>query len=243
MLTIHNTKTLKSASYGYLTGVLHLAPYVSSGFQVCPMAEVAGCWKGCLNTAGRGGMSKGNAEYLPLGGSIPLPDNAAQRARVRKTRLFATDRGFFLEELAASIKRLCRRAEKLGLKPAVRLNGTSDIIWEKEGSPTLLERFPDVQFYDYTKILGRKSLPNYHLTYSYSQASLGYARAAFVAAKKTGGNLAVVFRGKLPETFLGRRVIDGDVHDLRFLDPAGVVVGLKAKGRAKNDQSGFVIDV
>jgi len=108
-----------------------------------------------------------------------------------------------------------------------------------------MEQFPEIQFYDYTKIVKRAyaKLPdNYHLTLSYSEADMEYADSVYQAVLDTGINMAVVFRDKLPKTFRGLRVIDGDKDDLRFLDPKGVVVGLKAKGAAKRDKSGFVID-
>jgi hypothetical protein len=105
--------------------------------------------------------------------------------------------------------------------------------------------FPLSQFYDYTKVIKRayQDLPdNYHITLSYSEADMKYADEVVMAVVNTGVNMAVVFRDKLPDTFRGLRVIDGDKDDLRFLDPKGVVVGLLAKGRAKKDTSGFVID-
>tara|TARA_R100000734_G_C3294869_1_gene86167 strand:+ start:131 stop:463 length:333 start_codon:yes stop_codon:yes gene_type:complete len=108
----------------------------------------------------------------------------------------------------------------------------------------IFEIFPNVQFYDYTKIYKRdvSNIPNYHLTWSYSQANKDYAKE-YKTALNNGMNIAVVFRDKLPAAFLGLPVIDGDKDDLRFLDSKGVVVGLKAKGDAKKDTSGFVIDV
>jgi hypothetical protein len=134
--------------------------------------------------------------------------------------------------------------ERKGKKPAVRLNGTSDIQWEKitvECGQNIFEMFPQVQFYDYTKIPTRNIsyIFNYHLTWSYSEASEKYAKLF----DSVPYNKAVVFRNKeLPSTFKGVKVIDGDKHDMRFLDEPNVVVGLKAKGKAKSDDSGFVID-
>jgi hypothetical protein len=135
-----------------------------------------------------------------------------------------------------------RRQQKKGIKPCVRLNGTSDIQFEKTG---IMEQFPEIQFYDYTKIVKRAyaKLPdNYHLTLSYSEADPEYAEQVLTAVRETGINAAVVFRGKLPKTFMGLPVVDGDKDDLRFLDPKGVIVGLKAKGSARQDKTGFVID-
>jgi hypothetical protein len=126
--------------------------------------------------------------------------------------------------------------------PMVRLNGTSDIRWERE-APEVFAEFPSVQFYDYTKIPTRRDLPaNYHLTFSYSGANERY-REFWRAAVDAGLNVAVVFRKDLPDTFLGLPVVNGDESDIRPYDPTGVIVGLKAKGKAKRDVSGFVVDL
>jgi hypothetical protein len=153
-----------------------------------------------------------------------------------------------MAQLVRDIERHVRRAERHGLKPAVRLNGTSDLPWERircGEHANVFERFPDVEFYDYTKVpvgIRRRALdiPNYHLTFSLAESNDDNARDAMAA----GLNVAAVFavkRGQpLPETYWRRPVIDGDVSDLRFTDPAGCIVGLRAKGRAIKDRSGFV---
>jgi hypothetical protein len=165
-----------------------------------------------------------------------------QAARIRKTEAFRDNRAGFVDQLAADIADGVRKASKLGKQLAVRLNGTSDIAWENQhgsGGKTLMERFPTVQFYDYTKLPGRKVPLNYHLTVSYSAANAKYADKVIASDK----NAAVVFRTPtLPATFRGRQVINGDTTDLRFLDVSGVVVGLYAKGKAKNDRTGFVVE-
>lgn len=235
LLTIGNPKTAKGEGYGYLTAVLHLAPARLSGRNVCPGAT-AGCIAGCLNTAGRGGIAKGGATVDVDG--FALPDNAIQRARIARTRFLYADRAGFVARLEREIEAHVRRAERHGLKAAVRLNGTSDLWWPAI-APGLFERFPTVRFYDYTKVTAyftRKRPANYDLTLSRGEGRDREARAALL----TGERVAVVF-DRLPETYLGARVIDGDATDLRFLDPRGVVVGLKAKGRAKRDASGFVV--
>lgn len=124
------------------------------------------------------------------------------------------------------------------MTPVFRLNGTSDIRWELHD---VIQRFPDVQFYDYTKITNRrvKDLANYHLTFSQADGN----GADVVKAIAAGMNVATVFRKVLPATHAGLPVHDGDSDDLRFLDPRGVIVGLKAKGRVKKDTSGFVVDI
>ncbi len=225
LLNVGNPKTAKGESMGYLTGILHMAPVKLSGYQVCPKAS-AGCAAACLNTAGRGRF-----------------DNI-QNARIRKTRWFFEDRAGFLEQLRKDILALIRKADREGLKPAVRLNGTSDLPWEKFID---MEDYPGVQFYDYTKIASRAvkwargDMPsNYHLTFS--KAEDNDAEVAKVI--EAGGNIAAVFNTKkkdsLPGEYRGAPVHDADKTDLRFLDPRGVA-GLRAKGDAKKDTSGFVI--
>jgi hypothetical protein len=124
--------------------------------------------------------------------------------------------------------------------PVFRLNGTSDIRWETipvGGYATIMEMFPTVQFYDYSKLPNRKNIPaNYHLTFSRSESNDTHV----VTAMENGMNVAVVF-DKMPETYAGRTVIDGTETDLRFLDGKSVIVGLEAKGQAKKDTSGFVV--
>ena len=242
LLTIGNPKTQKSLAYGYLTGVLHLAPHNTAGKTVCPNATIANCHHACLNTAGRGGIAKGSATLITSTG-VTVPDNAIQAARIRRTKLFHNDKPEFIRQLAADITKAQRLADKMGVKLAIRLNGTSDIPWET-AAPELFETFANVQFYDYTKIPQRlnKPLPvNYHLTLSYSEATDKYCNLIRHAAIEHNNPIAVVFRDELPNTFIGRIVLDGDEHDMRFLDPNTVVIGLKAKGRAKHDISGFVV--
>jgi hypothetical protein len=162
-------------------------------------------------------------------------------ARQRKTDAFLANPIAFVDQLQIDIAEHVRYCERRGKKPVVRPNGTSDVDWSRfpgSNGKTIFEAFPDVIFMDYTKMIKRKPLPNYHLTVSYSEANAKYA--SMVAASEK--NIAVVFRDRLPKEFLGRPVIDGDKHDLRFLDPSPCVVGLIAKGKAKQDRtSGFVI--
>lgn len=245
-----NAKTVKGQKRGYLTAVLYLTPSDVSGVQTCPTSEVAGCAAGCLNTAGRGGMAPNRATFTAPNGET-LPDNTVQRARLARTRLFNTDRSRFLGQLVAEINAARRKARKRRKTLAVRLNGTSDIRWENipvtvDGVdyPHIFAAFPTLQFYDYTKIPNRRvaDIPNYHLTFSYSDR-LEYAPIVVKALKHYGArvNFAAVFRGDVPRYFLGRRVINGDESDLRFLDASNVTVALTAKGRAKKDTSGFVV--
>ena len=148
-----------------------------------------------------------------------------------------------MSQLVEDINKFIKECAKLNKLPCLRLNGTSDIQWEHQEykGKTVFEMFPQVQFYDYTKIPTRKveGIPNYHLTWSYSEANDKYSKLF----DKVPNNKAVVFRNLLPSMFKDVKVIDGDEHDMRFLDEPNVVVGLKAKGKAKKDSSGFVIDL
>ena len=227
LLSIGNPKILKGMKQGYMTYILHLAPADVSGYNTCPKAT-AGCKAACLNTAGRGGMFKKGEST-----------NVIQQARIRKTKLFFENRDVFLAILEDDIRKAIKQSEKKGLVPVFRLNGTSDLSWEKYG---IIQKFPNVQFYDYTKVLGRKVsyLSNYHLTFSAADGNDDDVRRAI----KEKYNIATVFGIKksqpMPETYEGTPVFNGDESDLRFLDPKGVVVGLYAKGKAKKDTSGFV---
>jgi len=234
----YNPKTKKGRAKGYSTAILHFAPADLSGYDVCQY-RTAGCTAACLNTAGHGGIA------LDVNGL-----NDVQRARIARTKLFFLNRHVFNLLLVRAIETHIRRARRNGLIPVVRLNGTSDLPWERlrlNDGRTVLETFPEIQFYDYTKHPERAianaagSHPaNYALTFSQAESNLDDVARVLVA----GANVAAVFMAKphqLPVVYAGRQVIDGDNDDLRFLDPAGVYVGLAAKGRGKKDTSGFVI--
>ena len=222
LLSTANTKTMKGEKYGYKTYIMHLAPSLISGFQTCPKAS-AGCAAACLNKAGMGKFSN------------------VQTARINRTKMFFQDRVTFMTQLAKEIKSAKKKADKEGLKLLVRPNGTSDINFIKirvGDYRNIFEMFPDVQFYDYTKlIVNPETIPfNYHLTFSKSESNDSDVRSAI----RNGLNVAVVF-DKLPETYLGRPVVSGDESDIRINDPKNVIVGLLAKGPAKRDDSGFVV--
>ena len=227
LLSTANPKIQKGTKLGYLSFILHLAPATLSGRETCPK-RTAGCTAACLNTAGRGGMFKKGETT-----------NMIQQARIRKTKYFFEARDYFMADLKADIEKGIKMAKKLGLTPVFRLNGTSDLAFEKYtiNENNLFELFPDVQFYDYTKVLGRKvsKYKNYHLTFSAADGN----DADVAEAVKQGMNVAMVF-DKLPESYMGREVINADEHDLRFLDKQGVIAGLKAKGKGKKDTTGFV---
>ena len=206
-----------------MTAILYLAPSTQSGFQVCPMAS-EGCKKACLYTAGHGAF------------------NNVQQGRINKTRWFIQERNTFMDQLKKEINNHIKNATRKGFTPCVRLNGTSDISWEATG---IFEEFPQVQFYDYTKIYKRalkfvngQYPSNYHLTYSLNEDN--YKEAFDILLK--GGNISAVFRNELPETYKGYKVINADETDLRFTDDNNIIAGLMAKGKAKKDYSGFVLD-
>lgn len=239
LLTVSNPKTAKGEGFGYLTAILHLSPARIAGFEVCA-SRTLGCTNACLNTAGRGGIFE-----------------AIHVCRIRRTVAFRVNREAFMRQLEKEISAHVRRAAKHGLTPCIRLNGTSDIPFENvryvraDGSKgTIFERFPDVQFYDYTKHSHRFARPlpaNYDLTFSLADGNEDKADEAM----RNGARVAVVFRNAvkpnarkwtLPATWNGVTVVDADATDLRFLDPKGVYCGLRAKGAAKLDKTGFVHD-
>lgn len=223
LLSTQNFKTVKGEKFGILTGILYLAPAKLSGFEVCPKRS-EGCTASCLYSAGMGAFSN------------------VQKARIQKTLFYFGDRPKFLELIKEDIKKLQKQAKKDGQKLAIRLNGTSDLNWMQHD---VFSSFPDVQFYDYTKVFNRltKEIPsNYHLTFSKSENN----DSECIRALKLGFNVAVVFDTKkgdaLPASWNGFPVYDGDDTDTRFLDPkGGYVIGLRAKGQAKKDISGFVV--
>jgi len=228
LLSTANPKIQKGTKLGYLSFILHLAPSTLSGKNTCPKAT-AGCIAACLNTAGRGGMFRKGENT-----------NMIQKARIRKTQYFFNNRRAFMQDLVEDIDKAIRFAERKGLTPVFRLNGTSDLSWEKYecydvGAANIFEAFPTVQFYDYTKVLGRKvsHLPNYHLTFSKADGN-----DADVAEALLQGMSVVAVYDEIPAG-----VPSADETDLRFLDPKGIMLGLKAKGRAKKDYSGFVIRI
>ena len=225
-----NPKTLKSdaAGSGFLSTIQYFKPETSSelyGINLCIFAS-KGCAAACLAFAGRGRT------------------NVVQKSRQARTEFFVNHRKSYKIMLVSEIERFVRRAEKLKLVPAIRLNGTADIMWEKV-FPSLFSNYPNVQFYDYTKITPRmlryrdNQLPvNYHLTFSRSEDN----DSDCLAVLKERGNVAVVFRKELPKRWNQYKVYNADKNDLRFLDGFGVA-GLYAKGKAIKDDSGFVVGI
>jgi len=204
---------------------MYALPAMQSGHNACP--DVGVCANACIDTTGRMPMVKAAREY--------------------RSNLFYDNRAEFGAQLIAETQENIKRNDKKGLRTAERLNGTTDYAWEhiRFDGQSMPERFPNVQFYDYTKSVKRArqhasgTMPsNYHLTFSRSELTPDSLVTELV---ESGQNVAVVFDA-IPETWLGLEVINGDEHDLRFLDKSGVIVGLKAKGpKAKRDTAGFVV--
>jgi len=237
MFTNGNPKTDKNLKIEslkkYWIKRLNLAPASISGFNTCASAS-KGCREACLHEAG-------NPVFMPQ----------KTLGRVNRTLLLFKDLARFKSMAAKEIRNHEINCKKHGLKPVIRLNTTSDIMFEKQKF-NFMQDFPNVQFYDYTKHFNRMikylrgELPkNYHLTFSRNEANDFQTTQVL----KAGGNVAVVFRKELPKTYKGFKVINGDEHDLRFLDDKNVVVGLKdkltlnSKGKLDRDNSGFVVDL
>jgi hypothetical protein len=221
LLSTTNTKIKKGEKFGWTTFGLSLAPANLSGKQLCPHRS-PGCEFSCLNTAGMGVFSN------------------VQEARIAKSKYLIEEKNSFIAQLKKELIAAEKKAKKLGMKIAVRLNVLSDLPWY---NMIQMSEYPNIQFYDYTPNVSRMiqflrgELPeNYHLTFSRKENN--QSKVELIASM--GGNIAAVF-DKLPDTYLGKKVIDGDETDLRFMDDKNVIVGLKAKGKGKKDTSGFVI--
>ena len=233
-----DAKTIKGNKKGFITAIQYLSPYNSSGVNLCPGAKNAQCWKPCLESSGHMNFKQ------------------SRDARLYRTKLYLTNQAEYFNQLVKEINAFIKKAERKNLTPLIRLNGTSDIRWENVGFynegvyyRNIMERFEDVQFYDYTKIPNREksingvqSFPkNYDLTFSYSGAK-GFEKFNDRALRE-GWRVAVVFDKieNIPVTFHGRKVVSGDDTDIRHLDAKDVIVSLYAKGKARKDQSGFVV--
>ena len=218
----------KTAKNELLTYILYLAPGNISGINVCPFAS-PGCLSSCLYSAGRGAF------------------NSVQKARINKTLMFKEDRPKFYIQIANELLKIHDKAMKKNIDIAIRLNGTSDIDHLNElirhtGIDFLDSFYSNLKFYDYTKnpnIALKYVGTNYKITFSRSEINDQYVQDVL----SSGGNVAIVFKNELPANYMGFPVINGDESDLRYYDPKNVIVGLKAKGKAKKDKTGFVIDI
>ena len=221
-----NTKTAKN---DLETFILYMAPADQvHGLNLCPFAS-PGCKASCLYSAGRGKFSN------------------VQESRMNKSKFWGYNREAFYIQLANELLKIHDKALKQNKQIAVRLNGTSDIdhldLLKRYSGIDFLESFYDnLLFYDYTKNFNhiKKYIGStYKLTFSRSETNENDAYLTL----KNGGNVAIVFKDELPQFWHGYPVINGDETDLRYFDPVNVVVGLKAKGDAKKDLSGFVVSL
>lgn len=224
-----NTKIKKTMTKG--KGAIRVAQLsMMPTRELCPGSKAAGCMDACLKSAG-----------------LATVFSSINDARQRKTALWETDRQYFITQLMHELRNFDKLCKRQGVQGVVRLNVLSDIAWEEYDVP---QSFPDLQFYDYTKRGLRVirfehyrkhwELDNYRLIFSYSGRPQFAKQVALVG--DTDVPMAVVFRGKMPEQFMGRPVIDGDQSDWDNVNAGRVVVGLKAKGQAKHDTTGFVVD-
>lgn len=212
-----NAKTKKGDSEKAITAIQYLAPSLNSGYETCA-GKSEGCSAACLFTAGRGAM------------------NSVQQARIKKTKLFFENKELYLTYLSNDLTLLQEYGKEHNMQVYVRLNGTSDLDFI---SLNIFQKYPTLKFYDYTKIKERLylSLPeNYKLTYSRDERTTNEEILTLI----NYANIAVVF-DEVPSEYLGLPVYEGDLTDLRFEDPLKHIIGLKAKARAKQDTSGFVV--
>ena len=222
-----NSKTAKNSVETY---ILYLAPHKqnSKKINICPKAS-KGCAAACLFSAGRGKFSNVIA------------------SRTNKTEYYLSDKKTFINQLSNELIKIANKSIKQNKKIAIRLNGTSDLdfieLIKQYNNLDLLHnnKFKNLLFYDYTAILGKiKKYINtpYSLTLSRKENN----ESEILQALKLGGNVAAVFNGNLPTKYKGYSVINGDSSDLEMLYNKNVILGLKAKGEAKKDRSGFVIN-
>ena len=228
-----NAKTAKNTLETY---ILYMSPATQNakGADLCPFRS-AGCTAACLYTAGRGKF------------------NSVKNSRINKANYFTEDRRTFTAQLALELKAINKRMQKKGARAAIRLNGTTDIdhvysLKKLAGLDVL--QLENLVFYDYTKNphkVKRYQGTPYVLTFSRAEDNEDQA----IELLQRGALVAAVFNGdQLPDTWQGFKVLDGDASDDLMLTAykdakpgAGVVLGLKAKGDAKKDVSGFVINL
>jgi len=220
-----NAKTAKNSLESY---ILYMAPHATndSGVNLCPSSS-AGCRAACLYSSGRGRFTN------------------VQQSRINKSNYYVEDRFLFLEQLHGELQKLQERAAKLGTKIAIRLNGTTDLPLykmlkaDKRGWDNLV-------FYDYTKIAAKavKYARSEHYIVTFSRSEDPRNQHDCINVLEAGGNVAMVFStDKFPDKYMEYPVVDGDQSDIMMLYNRGVILGLKAKGDAKKDKSGFVIQL
>ena len=231
-LLTKNTKLEKGTKYQYYNIGLQLAPSFISGYNVCPNASID-CGMTCLNFTGHG------AKYMTNENNVHM----VLKARIIRTLLFFEYRKEFKQRLINEILLHLNKVNQLkDTKLCIRLNVLSDIKHEKINKE-IFEMFNQVIFYDYTKVLNRKvsHLKNYHLTISRNEINKDIIN-------QFPNNKAYVFNiarnDNLPLTYENKNVIDGDLHDLRFLDKPNSIIGLRFKGNKKElENNKFVINL
>jgi hypothetical protein len=229
----NSTKHEKAYKYDEHVYTIYLAPAKMSGYEVCPM-RTKECTKLCIHESGRN--------------RIDVRENRINKSRIKKTKLFFEHREFFMKWLVDDITNAQKKAKDLGYHFSVRLNNTSDLSPESfyldvDGvKKNVLQLFPDVQFYDYSKVYKRaelvKKYKNYDVTFSYSGSNLQDC----ISMLNNNVRVAVVFK-EVPDKFWGRKVINGDLYDMRYRDDKDIIVGLKFK-KVRNklvDTNKFVI--
>lgn len=232
----NSSKHMKAYKYNELVYTIYFAPAKSSGYEVC-RGRTKACTAACLNLSGHNRMD--------------IHENMINKSRIKKTRLFIEQREFTVRWIKAEIERGQRRAIRTGHTFSVRLNNTSDIspeefyVIENGKKKNLLQLFPEVTFYDYTKISTRvkliKKYSNYDLTYSFN----GYNTKMCETMLQNNVRVAVVFNGVLPDEYMGRPVVNGDLYDMRYKEPNDVIVGLhykKVRDKLKTNNK-FVVQV
>jgi hypothetical protein len=215
----NSTKHEKAYKFNELVYTIYLSPANKSGYEVCPM-RTKECTLLCLDESGRNRMD--------------TKRNVINDSRIKKTKMFFENREFFVRWVIHEINSGIKKSQKLGYEFSVRLNNTSDLnpemfyINDNGTKKNIFEIFPDVTFYDYTKVRNRFKLtekyPNYDLTFSYS----GENMEDCVDVLSNGNRVAMVFK-TVPTSYMGYTVIDGDQYDMRYRDEKNVIVGLKFK--------------
>jgi hypothetical protein len=213
----HSAKLMKTQKMRHeLTYGIYLAPAELSGRNICPGASEY-CKAACLNLSGRARIETNNRIY---------------NARIKKTKLFFAYNTFIMDWITAEIRAYKAKADRLGYSFSIRINCTSDLDISKyrnSAGLNVLEQFPTIQVYDYTKVFSRIKLlekyPNYDLTYSYN--GLNFSKC--VAALNTGVRVAMVFEKRLPAYYRNIPVVNGDLYDIRYVDPKNAIVGLVFK--------------
>jgi hypothetical protein len=215
--TTKSVKHRKAKKYGVMTYSLYLAPAKTSGYEVCP-GRTKECTELCLNESGMNTMVRDDKGEM------------INDCRIAKTKLFFEHREFFMKWMIFEINSGITKAKKIGFDFSIRINNTSDISPEEFqlNGVNLLEMYPQIQFYDYTKVANRIELmnkyPNYDITFSYTGYNLTECQKMLLNKIR----VAVVFK-LVPETFMGYKVVDGDKYDMRYKDNETVIIGLKYK--------------